>query len=148
MIRMRSKYNPKRHRLRLDAIWNRFCDTYPGLLKKVDEWYPSMNRRILVKLNDGRRLLYDYNTDSYVILSTDKRYEDFEKDILKHEFGRVLDEKLFERDMSNAELGRRVGVTETAVGRYLKGKAIPTAYTLVKIANALGCSVAELIDYH
>ena len=148
MIRMRSKYNPKRQRLRLDAVWNRFCDTYPGLLKKVDEWYPSMNRRILVKLNDGRRLLYDYKTNSYDILSTDKRYEDFEKDILKHEFGRVLDEKLFECDMSNAELGRRVGVTATAVGDYLKGKAVPTVYTLVKIANALGCSVAELIDYH
>lgn len=148
MIRMRSKYNPKRQRLRLDAVWNRFCDTYPGLLKKVDEWYPSMNRRILVKLNDGRRLLYDYKTNSYDILSTDKRYEDFEKDILKHEFGRALDEKLFECDMSNAELGRRVGVTATAVGDYLKGKAVPTVYTLVKIANALGCSVAELIDYH
>lgn len=44
------------------------------------------------------------------------------------------------------ELGEMIGVTESAIGMYEKGRRSPDYEKLLKIGEALHCSVAELID--
>ena len=137
-----------KHLIRANVRWDRFCESYSGLLKHVVGWYPSMHSRILIKLDDGRRLLYDYVNDSYVILDEDREYQDFEEDIFIKEFAQALDDKIFAKGLTYAEVARRIGVCPQAISAYVKGKAFPSMFNLVKLANVLGCSVAELVDYH
>lgn len=45
------------------------------------------------------------------------------------------------------ELGKRVGVSESAVGNWENGKRKPSYEYLLKIAEELDCSVAELLGH-
>lgn len=50
-----------------------------------------------------------------------------------------------EMDMTQEELARRVGVTQSAVGKWETGDCAPTVAKLVAVADALGCTVDALI---
>ena len=46
---------------------------------------------------------------------------------------------------SRADLAGRVGVHKDTIARYERGERSPSAKTLKKIAEALGCSADELL---
>jgi transcriptional regulator with XRE-family HTH domain len=62
------------------------------------------------------------------------------------EFGQRLAAVLAERNMTQLELAARVGVTRTAMSRYVSGDREPRFVTLVRIAEELGVHVDELIS--
>jgi transcriptional regulator with XRE-family HTH domain len=62
--------------------------------------------------------------------------------ILMSTFGERL-RKAF-NDASNAEIARKIGVSEPAVGNYIKGR-IPDADRLIEISNLTGCSLHWLL---
>lgn len=47
--------------------------------------------------------------------------------------------------LSQEKLARLVGVAKTRVSEWETGKVVPLSTTLKKIADALGCSVNDLI---
>ena len=47
--------------------------------------------------------------------------------------------------LSQESLGRLIGVAKTRISEWETGKVIPLSSTLKKIADALGCSVNDLI---
>lgn len=47
---------------------------------------------------------------------------------------------------NQAELARRVGVTQVSIWKFENGKANPNLETLVKLARALECSLDDLVD--
>lgn len=47
--------------------------------------------------------------------------------------------------MSQRELAKKVGITDSAICQYESGKRSPNIQTLKKIAEILGCSVDDLI---
>ena len=49
------------------------------------------------------------------------------------------------RGMSMAALAKEVGTTSAAICRYEKGARRPNVFMAIKIANALGVTVEELI---
>lgn len=48
--------------------------------------------------------------------------------------------------MSQAELGRRTSIPQTTISDWENSKTIPNVEEAIKIAKALGVTVAELLD--
>lgn len=63
------------------------------------------------------------------------------------EFTKRLKWLMQERKLNNKELAKKTGVTNVTIGRYVNGKHIPDAYTIIELSKALGCSVSYLIDF-
>lgn len=61
--------------------------------------------------------------------------------------GKVIENLLCERNMTNRELAYRTGVTEVTIGRYIKGTREPNATNLSNIADVLGVSTDYLLGY-
>lgn len=59
-------------------------------------------------------------------------------------FSKRLRHYMWIRDMSQAELAKKSGVSQTCVSRYLSGLRTPSGYCMAKLAAALGCSVGDL----
>lgn len=49
--------------------------------------------------------------------------------------------------MTQASLAQRIGVSQGAVSQWEKGVASPHITILPKLAEALGCSINDLIDH-
>lgn len=56
----------------------------------------------------------------------------------------VIRKKLKEKNMKQQEFADRCEVSMSCVGYWLRGRNIPSGYNLIKIANALDCTVEEL----
>lgn len=55
-----------------------------------------------------------------------------------------LKEILIEKNITQRELAKKVGITESAVSRFINKNRIPTGENMLKIANILGVKVEEL----
>lgn len=62
-----------------------------------------------------------------------------------NEFGLWLAGELAERDMNQTDLWRRIGVTSTAVSRWIKGDDLPGTKNCRKIADALRLDVNDVL---
>lgn len=51
-----------------------------------------------------------------------------------------------EKQYTQAELGKLVGVSQQVIGDYEKGKKLPTIVTGVDLAKALGTTVEKLVE--
>lgn len=63
-------------------------------------------------------------------------------------FSVALHNKMGLAGMTNGELADHTGVSESCISRYTRCEVLPSAVNCVKIADALNCSVSELIDFH
>lgn len=59
--------------------------------------------------------------------------------------GEKIKELMKKRDVTGVELAATVGISEPMVCYIIKGLREPSVTVLVRIADALGCSVDELI---
>ncbi len=62
------------------------------------------------------------------------------------DLGTRIKQRLEEKQMSQKELADKVACTEAAISLYVKGKRIPRASVLSKIAEALDTTVEYLTD--
>lgn len=62
-------------------------------------------------------------------------------------FGINLMEMIDEAKMTQRELADAAGLSEAAVSNYIRGRRMPGAKSLVNLADALNCSVDELVDF-
>lgn len=53
---------------------------------------------------------------------------------------------LKEKDITGAQLGRRIGVSRALVSAWMRGKSVPRTPYVPKIAEALGVSVEEIVN--
>lgn len=63
---------------------------------------------------------------------------------LMQDIGRNIESVLEESNMSQRDLAREIGIDESTVSRYIRGKAMPTLKNLVNIAHVLVCDIGEL----
>lgn len=66
----------------------------------------------------------------------------------KEIFGRNLRNRLEAKNRSQNDLARFLGVTATAVSRWVNGEALPRANMIDRICVFLGCSVEDLMTDH
>lgn len=63
-------------------------------------------------------------------------------------FADNLKRMMDEYGCSQRELADEVGISESAVSRYLYAQQVPKATALLNIAYALDCTVDDLIDFN
>lgn len=129
-----------------DKLFDRFCRSYPVTAAKVIDWYPSGRTEITVVLQDKTRVHYDGQDDTSRnsrSMGADPRTEDE----WNAEFGRRLRAKLSRAMMSQKDLGEVTGISQSTISRFISGRGSPNAYQVGRLAAALKCSVAELVDF-
>lgn len=57
-----------------------------------------------------------------------------------------IKEMLLEKGMSQKQLSKMTGITESAISNYVKGTRVPRGTNLIKIANALGTTADDLLS--
>lgn len=97
---------------------------------------------LTLKLDDGSTMLYDFFHQSMRRLPSDSTKMTEEE--CKREFGLKLQKMIYAKGMTQKKLSEISGITEASISMYIKGRAMPTFYTLDKIAKALKCSVDDL----
>ena len=66
--------------------------------------------------------------------------------MFKDNFNRILSEKNKIKKISQRQLARLVGVAPSSITEWLKGRGIPNADKITKLAEVLGVAVSDLID--
>ena len=59
-------------------------------------------------------------------------------------FAKSLEKRMKEKNITKAELARRIDVADTTVGRYVSGKMRPRRLLLNRILDVLDCSEEDL----
>lgn len=60
-------------------------------------------------------------------------------------FAQILDKMMKERNISNYEMSKQTGISDSLIGYWRKGERVPKADNLLNIANFLECSVDYLL---
>lgn len=66
--------------------------------------------------------------------------------MFKDNFNRILSDKNKIKKISQRQLARLVGVAPSSITEWLKGRGIPNADKITKLAEVLGVAVSDLID--
>ncbi len=66
--------------------------------------------------------------------------------MFKDNFNRILSEKNKIKKISQRQLARLVGVAPSSITEWLKGRGIPNADKITKLAEVLGVKVTDLVD--
>lgn len=69
------------------------------------------------------------------------------KDEWLDEFGNNLQALMRENDITQRELERKSGVSQSDLSRYVNGRQAPTYKAIINLSYALECDVADLIDF-
>lgn len=101
------------------------------------------NYSLIVTLDDGRKLLYDQLTDSTRYLSTDP--DSMSEDEMMFELQFKLHRMMIRKGYDRVRLSEETGISVSMIGRYLNGTSIPSIINVKKIANAMGCTVNDLL---
>lgn len=67
------------------------------------------------------------------------------KDALKREFARRLHQAMRAKDWRQSDLARASGMPKDSISQYYNGKIFPTAFSLEKVARALGVQPTDLM---
>lgn len=67
------------------------------------------------------------------------------QELQKH-FAKQIKRRMRAIGIDQREIARRAGITEVSMSRYINGTRKPTYDIVIKIAQALECSVGYLLD--
>lgn len=64
----------------------------------------------------------------------------------KKTLGKNVRKRLVELGISQRDLAKSIRITDVSMCRYIKGERTPNVYTALKIADALNCSIYDLVE--
>ena len=60
-------------------------------------------------------------------------------------FAKNLKKEMIEREVSRDELAKETGISPSSISKYCSGERKPGWDALMRIKNALGCDIGELV---
>ena len=127
-------------------VINDFERHYPKIAEEVIDWYPVNQNEIIVKTRDGSKYTYTFVGNKLIQFYDSNDKNEFDEATWKDEFSNRLQRKMLTLHITQDELSVRTGISKVSLSRYMNGKASPSAYNLQRIADALYCSVSELMN--
>ena len=127
-----------------DGVIKDFERNNPDLIDAVVDWYPVGQMRIVVVLEDGRRLVYEFIGNRTYSYYDPERKEINDEETWRQEFTRRLRKKMEYMGYNRDRLSADSGISLVTISKYLNGKATPSGYNLERICRALKCTVFEL----
>ena len=105
-------------------------------------WEPYSDHQIKIYLDNGRTEIYHiFNKTIRTVFESDHSDESIAKD-----FAINLYDRMREKGYSEGRLAERAGVSQATISKYLKSMSMPSLSVAVRIADALGCSVTDLLE--
>ena len=114
---------------------------FPLILENAVECIQRTDFEWLIIMNDGERILYDDYDKT--VRTLPRRNGRLTEDECKTEFGRRLRKLMHHKNLSQYDLARLTGLSQTQISSYVTGKVTPGFYAVDKIADALGVSMDE-----
>lgn len=132
-----------------EYVLNRFKEEYPRYFERIKS-YDLIDNETAIRayLDNGDVFYYSHfdNIPGRVVsrMYTELDSEDQKEFAWRFEFGRRLDEMMLTKHISREELSERTGISTGSISNYITGKRAPTMGKLIKIKEALGCSMKDL----
>lgn len=132
----------------------------PLIRDNIDHWYPYSEDAIIVVRTDGGAVHYDNIFKCYTYKDSANELESFlEFDESKYDreidyknawslnFAKKLYVKMIKAGVNQVALSDRTSLSQSSIAGYVNGIKIPTIYNAKKIADALGCTLNDLVDF-
>ena len=141
-----------RERKPMNKMWDEVLADFemynPHLVNKVVDWYPSGQAEITVKLDDGRKMCYDWGIKkTRAVYLPDGSVGCDDEAEWRRMFAKRLDARLRKMCVSEIWLSEVSGISRVTLSKYMTGKATPSAYNTSRLARALKCSIHELVEF-
>lgn len=136
----------------MNEMWNGILDDFEmynnHLISKVVDWYPSGQAEITVKLDDGRKLCYDWRIKRSRFIRTIDDPDGCNDEVeWRSRFAKSLNDRLRKMCASESWLSEVSGISKVTLSKYMTGKSTPSAYNISRLAKALRCSTHELVEF-
>ena len=125
-----------------DLIFNEFKACYPLYGEHAIKYWENGPYEIYIRLDDGKILAFDFIDRSVNIAKVYK--EPLTDEDRMYEFGRRLRRIMYIKGLTQKDLSKSTGISQTMVSFYINGRSIPSFDKLDKICRVLGCSMDEL----
>ncbi len=129
---------------RFYEMYESFMERYPIFERDTVDWYPIGKYELLFELIDGSRLVY--NTIRKTVRHFNPNAID-DDELWAKEFASRLRTRIIESGLTLEELEEESGVSRKTVQRYLQCSNKPTLLSAMRLAKALGCTLAEFTYY-
>lgn len=124
-------------------MFKKFEKRYSQVARQVVDWYRCGPSEIIAILLDGSKVVYNELTN--VVCALPSVNVDVDESDWRRDFSKRLNSKLMEKRMTISDLASLTGLSRASVYKYVDCNSTPSAYNMIKIADALECSVNELI---
>lgn len=117
---------------------------YPDIYEQSVDWWVSGRMTIAVRLRDGG--IFEYNRmDNSLRRIQVKEYSE-DEEVRRKAFGYNLQKLIPFSGTTQAEIAKKLGITNAMMSRYVHGSSMPSADKANMIANLIGCRLDELFD--
>lgn len=129
----------------IDSLtWGYILHVRPSATKNDIKGLRWLNQwDLLIEFMDGEKCLYDTFT-KYFRFITYNRYT-ITEDQFRNEFKTKLNSMMQRTNFSQEMLAESIGSSQQMISRYCTGDAMPSQFTIHKIALALKCKDTDLI---
>lgn len=131
-----------------EDIFEQFKIYHPYLVNAVTDYRPRGDRGIRLIIDSGE--MYDFDAVSKCIRRVEdnrmRGMKDITEENCRKSIAYHLTEHMNMKGYSQQTLAEDTGLGKGSIYNYLNGKATPSATALRRMAQALDCSVADLLD--
>lgn len=128
-----------------EPVYRKLVQDNPEFGETVVDWYPSGQYELTVKTRDQQKYIYDWFSGSITPLRESEEDEEITEEEWRVKFSHKLNRKMRNVTMNRDLLSYKTGISTVTLSKYMNGKTTPSTYNIQKIAQALRCSVTELI---
>lgn len=131
-----------------DEIFNELKLHHPYVVDDIIDVRPRGDRGLRLTLNDKTQYDYDCATKGLrrVVDFSETRGNHITDEWCRDSFAYHLIDQMNLKGHTQDTLAERSGLGKGSISKYINKKATPSMTALRKIANALDCSIAELLD--
>lgn len=142
------KYN--KNSKRNDNVYEEFKRMCPHAVENIIDWFDGQDRfEIFIIMNDGSAYMYD---SIYKGFKKANSFEDLADTYKNNEqwktiFARRLYRRMCVKGKSQDILSYETGISTCMINRYCNAESMVSGYNLIKIAEALECTVNDLVYF-
>lgn len=105
-------------------------------------WEPYTKHQIKIYLDDGTARIYNgrHKTIRNVLPN------DHSEKAITRDFSYNLQERLYDKNMTQSELSKITHISQPMISNYINREKTPTLSAALRIADALDCSVYDLVE--
>lgn len=131
-----------------DTIYEAFLDNHPYMTNDVKTWRPKGDWGIRITTYSGDYYDYDNISKSIRKVRDDRKLnkDEITEQQCRDSFAYHLRNQMGIRGYTQRTLSENTGISVGAISSYINATKSPSMTNMRKIAFALDCSIAELLD--